>query len=377
MVKRTRIALGAGLVCAAALAAGCNEETAVAEVRPSPAARMLGPTAADANGKDFVDAKGRRWVTSGKVVFKEVDVADTERRYAEDRPPPPPSLDTLSARELAEMLRPRRLVGGYEYRLEQPDLELAEKIVAMARTRKAPSTDGFLPPNTPLFTPPSVPYSGGEARLMPATFIVGSDDRARVGSPRFFPGSANAYLSQTCTATMIGPSTALCAAHCFFQNGWIASRSITFGADTVAPVAPFGSFLADSLTLPGQWNNTEWDWDFAVLEFSPTRSPGLSTGWFGTETNFNGVHWIVGYPFDKPTPTSWIKGGTYTAAPGSRYEHNIDIVPGDSGACAYNLANRCTGIQSTQWRNSARTWNEVRRWDAVTFNFFDTYGNWP
>ncbi len=88
---------------------------------------------------------------------------------------------------------------------------------------------------------------------------------------------------------MIGPSTALCAAHCFFNNGWILSNSITFGANTAAPTAPFGSFLADSLTLPGEWNATEWDWDFAVLEFSPTRPDlGRQTGWFGTGTTSTG-----------------------------------------------------------------------------------------
>ena len=56
---------------------------------------------------------------------------------------------------------------------------------------------------------------------------------------------------QNCTATMIGPSTALCAAHCFYNGGWITSRDITFGANNVAPTAPFGSFLADSLTNAG------------------------------------------------------------------------------------------------------------------------------
>lgn len=252
---------------------------------------------------------------------------------------------------------------------------------------KAPYTEGFKP--SPVVGPspgsPAPRSAVPSARslfsmgMLSLPFVVGSDDRARVGTPRLFPGSANAYLTQTCTATMIGPSTALSAAHCFYQNGWIASRSITFGADTVAPTAPFGSFLADSLTLPGAWNNTEWDWDFAVLEFSPTRSPGRDTGWFGTAMEFSGVRWIVGYPFDKPTPSSWIKGGTYTASPGSRYEHNIDIVSGDSGACAYNVDDRCTGIQSTQWFTTrpARTWNEVRRWDSTTYNFFDAYGNWP
>ena len=150
---------------------------------------------------------------------------------------------------------------------------------------------------------------------------------------------------------MIGPSTALCAAHCFYQNGWITSTGITFGADTVAPTAPFGTFLADSLTLPGAWNNTEWDWDFAVLEFSPTRPDlGRQTGWFGTGQNFNGAKTMIGYPNDKPVPSPWIRSGTFTAAPGSRYEHNLDVIPGDSGAGVYdNGDDRCNGIQSTQW----------------------------
>ncbi len=223
---------------------------------------------------------------------------------------------------------------------------------------------------------------GSESSGQKFRFIIGPDNRQRLANPRFFPGSANAHLApQNCTATMIGPSTALCAAHCFFQNGWINSRSITFGADTAAPTAPFGSFLADSLTMPGAWNATEWDWDFAVLEFSPSRPDlGRQTGWFGTAQNFNGGKTMVGYPTDKPIPSPWIKGGTFTGAVGSRYQHNLDIIPGDSGAGTYdNADNRCNGIQSTQWtsNNPPRVWNEVRRWDPTTHNFFAAYGKWP
>ena len=51
---------------------------------------------------------------------------------------------------------------------------------------------------------------------------------------------------------------------------------------------------------------------------------------------------MIGYPNDKPVPSSWIKSGTFTAAPGSRYEHNLDVIPGDSGAGTYdNADNRC------------------------------------
>jgi V8-like Glu-specific endopeptidase len=330
---------------------------------------MVGPTLRDATGEDFLDGWGRRWIAVGEVVPQEIDVAALEARLRDEGrtadyvPPPEPDPRTLSIEELAEKLRPRRLIGGYEYRLEQPDYEVAEQILAMGG-----------PPPTEAARPP-------EAR-----FVIGTDDRRRLTNPRDWPGSANAYLSQNCTATMIGPSTALCAAHCFYNGGWIASRSITFGANNVAPTAPYGSFLADSLTIPGAWDRAPtspgggWDWDFAVLEFSPSRpNLGRQIGWFGTLQNFSGTHTMVGYPMDKmPMPQSWIKGGTFTASPGSRYEHNIDAVPGDSGAGAYHDAdNRCAGIQSTQWNIGGRLWNEVRRWDTVTYNFFHAYGNWP
>jgi V8-like Glu-specific endopeptidase len=342
---------------------------------------MLGPTSVDAAGEDFNDAWGRRWIAVGEVVPQEIDVGGMEERINADYlPPPEPDPQSLSVEELAEKLRPRRLVGGYEYRLEQPDYIVAEKILAMV---EPPSTVGFQPTEAP-----------------GARFVIGPDDRMQVRDTRTYPASANAYLSQNCTATMIGPSTALCAAHCFYQNGsWIESRSITFGAQIVAPTAPFGSFLADSVTIPNAWitsstasvpqANWGWDWDFAVLEFSPTRPDiGRLTGWLGVDFNnlIGFPHIVIGYPLDKQPffPTSWIKSGIYTATPGSRYEHNIDIVSGDSGAGAYFISSAdgmpyCSGIQSTQQirTNPARTWNEVRRWDTTTYNFFREYGNWP
>jgi V8-like Glu-specific endopeptidase len=37
---------------------------------------------------------------------------------------------------------------------------------------------------------------------------------------------------------------------------------------------------------------------------------------------------MIGYPSDKPVPSPWIPSGNSTAAPGSRYEHDIDVIPG-------------------------------------------------
>jgi V8-like Glu-specific endopeptidase len=298
--------------------------------------------------------------------------------------PPPIDPLTLSREELAKMLRPVRLVGEFAYQLGEPDFLVADSILAM---KEVPNTEG----------------SPGNASAF-ARFIIGSDDRRRVENPRFCPGASNARLSQNCSATMIGPSTAHSAAHCFHTGGsggsWITSNSIAFGADTVPPgpaapfgsaladsvtipAAPFGSALADSVTIPTAWitGSINWDWDFAVLEYSPSRPDfGRQTGWHGTGEKFNGAKTMIGYPTDKPIPSPWIKGGTFTTVKGGRYEHNLDIIPGDSGAAAYdNGDDRSNGIQSTQWRigNPRRTWNEVRKWDATTHNFFDAYGNWP
>ncbi|WP_156664712.1 serine protease [Mycobacterium sp. 852002-51057_SCH5723018] len=334
---------------------------------------MLGPTSQHATGASFTDANGRRWIAVEEIKPQDINIAEMEQQrrvVTPGRQSPPPDPRTMSRDELAEKLQPRRLVGTYEYRLEEPDYVVADRILAMD---EVPNTSGSC--------------RGKSASPRP-TFIVGPDDRRRVDSPRFFPGSANAYLSQGCTATMIGPSTALCAAHCFYNNGWISSASIIFGADTVAPTAPFGSFLADSLTLPGAWNKQgpwdsgDWSWDFAVLEFSPSRPRlGDQTGWFGTGQQFDGSKTCIGYPSDKPVPSPWVKGGTFTGTSfGTRYQHDLDIIPGDSGAGIYNNDdNRCNAIQSTQWTTStpSRVWNEGRQWDATTYNFFHSYGNWP
>ncbi len=340
---------------------------------------MLGPSSNHEAGKDFTDAKGRLWVAAERTDLQEVDIPATEKvRLAPDADTAPGQDPRMLSREsLAGALQPRRLVGGIEYRLDEPDYEVADMIHAMA---EPPGTEGSWG-NASAFARAKYLASPGLGPI-PDRFVVGSDDRRRVDSPQFYPGSAFASLSQGCTATMIGPSTALCAAHCFFKNGaWIPTRSVTFGANTTEPKAPFGSFVFDSITIPGQWNSNEWDWDFAVLEFGPTRPDiGRQTGWFGTGQNFNGMKTMIGYPLDKPTPSSWIKSGVFTAAPGSRYEHNIDVIPGDSGAGTYdNGDSRVNGIQSTQWytTNPPRVWNEVRRWDSSTYNFFHAYGNWP
>lgn len=365
-----------GITVVAIAATGCSADVESGKSTSAVAGVTLelGPTTATAvPGQDFYDAKGRRWVCNGLVTL--------EQRSAE----PPASLRastassipiSLTVSELAEKLRPRRLVGQYEYRLAEPDFDLAQRI-----------TDSVFVPTTNA-KPPSVPADSA----LKSQYVIGNDDRQHVINSAVFPGSAFAKLSQNCTATMIGRSTALCAAHCFYQYGaWISTNWMAFGANNWGTVTnPFGTFVFDSITMPGAWSgnwtSSDLDWDFAVLEFSPTRYPGDSTGWMGTEWNMGGFQYFIGYPTDKAWESQWVKGGaydtitgTYASANGARYVHFIDIYDGDSGACGYNTSSRCTGIQSTKWSESYApyVWNEARRWDSTTHGFFDAYGNWP
>lgn len=203
--------------------------------------------------------------------------------------------------------------------------------------------------------------------------------------------STFAKLPQDCTATLIGPSTALSAAHCFYQQalGWIATGNVSFGARTIGTTVttPFGSYPFDSVTFPSGWFGDNWDWDFAVLEFSPTRYPGNQVGWMGVEQSAAGAQFILGYPQDKGITTSppkysqWGHGDNFYSTLGTLcspcYKHYLDVFGGESGACVFNAQLRCTGIQSTARQVGSNQWNEARRWDSVTYNFFDTYGNWP
>jgi hypothetical protein len=109
---------------------------------------MLGPSSAHEAGKDFTDARGRRWLAAERIDAREVDAREVdvaqiekERRIPDDRAASATDPRTMSREDLAGALCPRRLVGEYEYRLDEPDYEIADQILAMP---EPPSTDGSM-----------------------------------------------------------------------------------------------------------------------------------------------------------------------------------------------------------------------------------------
>ena len=99
----------------------------------------------------------------------------------------------------------------------------------------------------------------------------------------------------------------------------------------------------------------------------------------GTAQSSTGNQELIGYPTDKVTWSQWYTVGTYSSTSSARYVHYLDVFGGESGACIFSTPSPfyCTGIQSSQWSLSGTLWNEARRWDSTTYNFFDAYGNWP
>ena len=146
---------------------GCLTSQVVAQEQPANEPQMLGPTSVNAGGKDFVDAKGRRWISMGKVQFKPTNIADLDMRRTDERKPAP---ENLTLDQLAEALRPRRLVGDVEYRLGKPDYELAAKIMKAGKA-PIPTTNNNIPP-----------------QVLNPRFIIGSDDRTRIWIPQRLAG---------------------------------------------------------------------------------------------------------------------------------------------------------------------------------------------
>ena len=182
---------------------------------------------------------------------------------------------------------------------------------------------------------------------------------------------------------MIGRSTAVSAAHCFYNNGWISTNKMVPAADGASePWGDYPSYLI-SFTIPGGWNaDGDWDYDYAVIEFGFSGTyPGDTTGWLGTIDDYDNREEIDGFPDDKPVPQLW---GGYAGVfdqSDTRRQHDIDIIPGDSGSGMYMQRNhQVDGIQSTQnysWFFGYTYWNEATRWNSTLYNFFHQYGLWP
>lgn len=322
--------------------AGCVTEEDVTEELPT---------------ADVVDVKGNAWRKRGPARLAPFAHPRGERALDEERAAENDSLSMTDA-ELAAKLRPVAYFDGDEYELVATDEELLARYRLLASTARMGGD-------------PQAPISPGPRPTGWLPTIFGDDDRLPLGyNVHYYPSSAVGVSesslypphfgigSDQCTITMIGPSTAISAAHCFYEPGvgWDATKSWAFGVTswlthetnwsidvTQAYPTYTGCYW---VTVPGAWTTLQrqhnWNdvfWDFAVIEFSNSQAPtcnlfpGHSVGWYGWWTASDdqiarsNVR-VNGYPLEIPTDYSrvyaWPTQFTQGDYPGSAFTNTAD-----------------------------------------------------
>jgi V8-like Glu-specific endopeptidase len=246
----------------------------------------------------------------------------------------------LTDSELQDALRPVMLRDGYEYTVDAPLGGFMKQLRDTDADRRTASYSPILRSDTEGVDPKSVRAFSG---------IIGPDNRVVRRDNTLYPWSTVTYLpvsnSYSGSATMIGPSTALTAAH-VVHNGtnWLTLPSFAPGSDREDPTPfPFGNFGGYNVTVPTAWinrNGGDARFDYAVVEFSGYGDfPGRASGWKGlwvapdNVVTGNRLH-LYGHPSDKAQPQIWGNEGNGVLN-GQYINFFLDAWYGDSGSGLY------------------------------------------
>jgi V8-like Glu-specific endopeptidase len=287
----------------------------------------------------------------------------------------------------------------------RPDRRNASGVNHQAQSR-------IIPGNQPSGKPaPRATAGAGTDGVTPYGGIIGTDDRyynafayegwweettialrARDGNPPSFP--AGTY-GGGCSANVIGPSTALSAAHCFYlsNSGWYTNKEWAAGMSTYKS----GSYVSqhysygivdtcyDVYIPSGHTTSDDIYWDYAAIEYSAECGlyPGDTVGWPGlweaSDTQIlNTYSSMMGYPgpapdayFVFPTLYEQIDGGCDVDS--YIVYFNLDDSGGDSGAAIVQeiFDDGTPYITAVNKGDSGGTYNWGRRTDSTVVAFIE------
>lgn len=341
--------------------------------------------------QDFTDRTGRRWHLVGPAkiaegVVPDDDISETPEQTAQNAQRRAaflalPRPERKAA--LADKMTAVGLIGKpghyFEYRSE-PDEEMIENLVDRL-DEPAPEVPAI---------PPVEQAPTSQGGLKAQVFPDGIDNRVRVDPQSWWPlhATGKTYTTQRNNGSMyvMGHHTGATAAHCVFKAGlgW-TPPAVALGADLNASnqrIWPQGYYYP-GYWVPNAWisNSSDWDWDFALLEFGSDRV-GDWYGAFGLRTPSDGEFGyrnMGGYPGEKPEPTEWFNvyyGSVAVFSGGTRFYTFNDATQGQSGTCIFDGDYFCLGHFSTY--SVSGNWNAARRHTQTTYNFYVAYGNgWP
>lgn len=191
-----------------------------------------------------------------------------------------------------------------------------------------------------------------------------------------FPNNTTVYGS----AIMVGPSTALTAAHCIYNSAWGGfAKTVTLIPARNLSTKPYGEAKASYISIPSAYKtNPKVGYDIAVLNLSSAignKSGYLSCKAFSTSVLTDpyqcGIE-IDGYPESGHVNLSgrktklgemWGMGGVCTYASGKVMRYTIDTFPGMSGAGIVAQSYYIAGVHDGYPTNN-QTYNHGTRIDS-------------
>ncbi len=181
--------------------------------------------------------------------------------------------------------------------------------------------------------------------------VIGTDERQRVPAEEAYytPFSAIGHLRYQknkndvyygATAFMVGPDTAVSAAHCFYDKKGDA-RNITFTPGTNGLNAPYGmTSVKGFVYYPVQWiDSFDDEYDWAV--FKTSSAIGNNCGWLGTMVTTDGnlahqMSLIIGYPNEhwgaNGYAEQWFGEKEMYAVTATKLFYDVDTSGGQSGS---------------------------------------------